>query len=47
MRTLIDEMQQAGEYEIEIDVSDLPGGLYFVKMQSGDSQTTVKLVVMH
>ena len=47
LRTLFDNMQHPGEYELEFDVSDLPGGMYFIRMQSGDSQTTVKLVVMH
>jgi len=38
---------QPGEYELEFDVSDLPGGPYFIRMQAGDAQVTEKLVVIH
>jgi len=47
LRTLFDNMQQPGEYELEFDVSDLPGGMYFVRMQSGESYAISKLVVIH
>ena len=40
IRTLLDQMQQPGEYELEFDVSDFPGGLYFIRMQAGDLQAT-------
>jgi hypothetical protein len=36
-----------GANETEIDMSDLPGGLYFLMMQVGDYYKTKKLVVIH
>ena len=47
LKTLNTGAQQPGEYELEIDVSDLPGGLYFLRMQVGDYYVTEKVVVMH
>ena len=47
MMTILDEITQAGEYDLEFDVSNMPSGMYFIKMQSEDSHVTVKLVVMH
>ncbi|RLD76356.1 MAG: hypothetical protein DRJ15_15480, partial [Bacteroidetes bacterium] len=47
VKTLLHEEQQPGEYELSIDVSDLPDGIYFIRMQSGDTQATGKLVVIH
>jgi hypothetical protein len=47
IKTLLDQLQQPGEYDLEFDVSDLPGGLYFIRMQLGELQATVKLVVIH
>jgi len=44
---LIDEGQLPGEHEIELDVSDLPAGVYFVKLQVGDDIIVRKLVVSH
>ncbi|MCK5339224.1 MAG: T9SS type A sorting domain-containing protein, partial [Bacteroidales bacterium] len=47
LKTLNTGVQQSGEHELEFDVSDLPGGLYFIRMQSGDSYAISKLVVIH
>jgi hypothetical protein len=47
VRELINEMAYPGEYEIEVDVSDLPAGIYVVSLQSGNSITTGRLIVRH
>lgn len=45
IRELVNQEILTGEHEIQIDVSDLPAGLYFVKMQLGDEIAVRKLVV--
>jgi hypothetical protein len=37
----------AGYHEIEIDVSDLPDGVYFIRVQAGREVAVVKLLVVH
>jgi len=44
VRTLINEEQQAGEYDIEIDVSDLPGGMYFCILKTKHQIQSTKLI---
>ncbi len=44
--TIVDGIQQPCEYELEFDVSDLPAGLYFMRVQAGDYYTTGKVVVI-
>ncbi|MEA3477090.1 MAG: choice-of-anchor tandem repeat GloVer-containing protein, partial [Bacteroidota bacterium] len=39
-----DDMQK-GTYEMKIDVSDLPGGVYIVRMQAGKDVSIKKLIV--
>jgi len=46
IKRLLNEVKMPGEYEIEIDVRDLPPGVYFIRMQAGDQVVTEKLVVM-
>jgi hypothetical protein len=44
VRTLIDETQKAGYYSVPMRSSDLPYGVYFLRMQAGDYKKTLKLV---
>ncbi|MEA3478857.1 MAG: T9SS type A sorting domain-containing protein [Bacteroidota bacterium] len=44
---LMAEEKVPGEYEMEIDVSDLPDGLYIVRLQAGNDVRMQKLVVIH
>ena len=46
IRTMVDENQPAGEYSIRFDGSDLPGGIYFLRLQVGDLMETAKMVLM-
>jgi len=42
---LLEEEKLPGEYEIELDVSDLPAGVYFIKLQAGEQIGIKKLIV--
>lgn len=43
--TLVDEYQAAGEYHIQWQVDDLPGGVYFYQLQSGGYAENGKLII--
>jgi len=45
IRELVNQKLVPGEHEIEIDVSGLPDGMYFVRVQAGNSVGVQKLVV--
>jgi len=45
IRELVDAVKMPGLYEIEIDVSDLPAGVYFVKIQVGGVAGIKKLII--
>jgi hypothetical protein len=38
------ERQQAGEYHIQLDVSDLAAGIYLIRLQAGVIFVTRKIV---
>jgi hypothetical protein len=42
--TLVNQTQNAGYYSVPLEVSDLPYGVYFLRMQAGDYNKTIKLV---
>jgi hypothetical protein len=44
VRTLLSKVQQAGEYELTFDISDLPDGMYFVRLQIGERVEMVKII---
>jgi uncharacterized Ntn-hydrolase superfamily protein len=46
IRQLIDGNHAPGEYEIDINVSDLPDGMYFIRFRSGQHVTMKKLIVL-
>jgi hypothetical protein len=46
IRTLVDENQPAGEYSVRFDAADLPGGIYFLRLQAGDLIDTEKIVLV-
>jgi len=45
IRELINEAMPAGTHELEMDVSDLPAGVYFVRVQAEGIVKTQKLVI--
>ncbi|MBP6978438.1 MAG: T9SS type A sorting domain-containing protein [Bacteroidales bacterium] len=44
--TLVNQVQAPGEQEVHFDVSGLPAGIYFIRMEAGDAVFTEKMVVM-
>jgi hypothetical protein len=46
IRTLVDEEQAIGEHTILFDTSGLPAGIYFIRLQSGNTFETVKVILM-
>jgi len=46
VESLIDEVQQPGEYEMEIDLSHLPAGIYYLRIQAGEQVGGGKVVRM-
>lgn len=46
VRTLVEQKQMAGEYEVEFEARELPSGVYFYRMQAGDFVETKKLMLL-
>jgi len=46
VRTLVDEIKQAGNYEVEFNASELPSGIYIYRMQSGDYLSIKKMLLV-
>jgi hypothetical protein len=44
VKRLLNELRKPGTYEMEIDLSDLPAGMYFVRLHLGNEVITRKLV---
>ena len=44
--TLVDEYRNAGYYELEFDASNLPSGIYFYKLNTGNYTDTKKLILL-
>jgi hypothetical protein len=44
IRRLVNEYQQAGTQQVTVDASDLPGGLYFIKLDTGTSVYVGKML---
>jgi photosystem II stability/assembly factor-like uncharacterized protein len=45
IKRLMNEVKMPGEYEMEIDVSNLSAGLYFIRLQAGNRLAVEKLIV--
>ncbi len=46
IRLLVNESLQAGVYETDFDATDMPSGIYFYRMSSGNFSETKKMVVI-
>ena len=44
IKRLLNEVKMPGEYEVEIDVSDVPSGVYFCTMKTDGGVVTVKMI---
>ena len=45
--TLVNEYKTPGEYEIDFDGSNLPGGIYFYQLKTGNYSQTRKMVLLN
>jgi len=45
IRRLIDENKSPGDYKLDIDLNDLPTGVYFIRLQAGDNIAVQKIIV--
>ncbi|NUN07588.1 MAG: T9SS type A sorting domain-containing protein [Ignavibacteriaceae bacterium] len=45
-RVLVNEAKQAGWYEVKLEAGDLPSGLYFYRITSGEYSETKKLMLV-
>jgi hypothetical protein len=46
IKTLLNEFKQAGTYEVEFDAINLPSGVYFYRMISGDYSEAKKMILL-
>ena len=46
LKTLVDEIKEAGTYQVEFDAKDLLSGEYLYKLESRDYFETKKMVLM-
>jgi hypothetical protein len=44
--TLVNEIKQAGTYEVKFDASNLSSGIYFYRLQAGNYNETRKLILL-
>lgn len=45
LRTLLDQEQAAGTFELPVSLAGLPAGMYYVIFQTGDQRVTERLAV--
>jgi hypothetical protein len=46
VKTLFSGIKEAGKHTMDVDLSDLPDGLYFIRLQTGSDVTTAKFVLI-
>jgi len=46
VKTLMRGYQQPGDHEQSVDISDLPNGIYFIRLQAGEMVETAKVILM-
>jgi len=44
--TLVDDFKMAGNYEVTFDATNLPSGIYFYKLLTGNNLKTRKMILM-
>jgi len=46
VKTLVNEIKPAGNYTAQFDGSDLPGGIYFYKLEAGEYSETKRMILL-
>jgi hypothetical protein len=46
VKSLVNEFQKAGVYEVSFDATDLTSGIYFYRLQSGDFNEVKKMILI-
>ena len=46
VKTLVEEIKEAGTYKVEIDGRNLPDGIYFYRLNAGDFIETKKMILL-
>jgi hypothetical protein len=46
VRTLVNERQNVGSYNVRFDASKLPSGVYFYRLEAGTYHDTKKLLLI-
>jgi hypothetical protein len=46
VKTLVDARKEAGAYSVVLNANDLPGGIYFYRIQAGDFVQAKKLTLL-
>jgi hypothetical protein len=46
IETLVNELKQAGNYNISFNASSLPSGIYFYRIQAGNFVETKKMILI-
>lgn len=46
VETLVDEMKDAGSYQVTFDATKMSSGVYFYRLQSGNNVSNKKMIVM-
>ena len=46
VETLVNEKQDAGTHVVTFDAANLPGGVFFYKLQAGDYKSIRKTILM-
>ncbi|MCB0750400.1 MAG: T9SS type A sorting domain-containing protein, partial [Ignavibacteriae bacterium] len=46
IKTLVNQKQKAGNYEVSFDAKELSSGVYFYRLQSGDFIQTKKMMLL-
>jgi hypothetical protein len=44
IQSLLNKMMQPGRYSLQLDVGDLPAGMYFIRYRTGDKVSVHKML---
>ena len=46
IRTVVDDIRQAGAYDVTVDASGLPSGVYYYRIVAGEFMQTKKMMLL-